>query len=77
MLSKITDAIETLADTVGSALKGIIAFLTFDFCAFLSVVGFPKEFDLSEFSGITEVPNNNKGLGKLLTTTDETEESGG
>ena len=77
MLSKITDAIETLADTVGSALKGIIAFLTFDFCAFLSVVGFPKEFDLSEFSGITEVPNNNKGLGKLITTTDETEESGG
>ena len=54
-LSKITDAIKTLAETVGSALEGIIAFFTFDFCKFLEIIGVPKTIQLP--AGIQEVAN--------------------
>ena len=54
-LSKITDAIKTLAETVGSALEGIIAFFTFDFCKFLEIIGVPKTIQLP--AGIQEVTN--------------------
>ena len=66
VLSKITDAIKDIP-----GLEDIIEFLTFTFCDFLTLLGFPKEFDLSEFSGITIVGNDNAGLGAVLSTTPE------
>ena len=65
-LSKVTKAIEEI-----DGLDKIIEFLTFTFCDFLTLLGFPKTIDLSEFSGITIVPNENAGLGSVLTTTTE------
>lgn len=66
VLSKITDAIEEI-----DGLDKIIDFLTFTFCDFLTFLGFPKEFDLSEFSNIKVVGNDNAGLGAVLSTTPE------
>ena len=65
-LSKVTKAIEEI-----DGLDKIIEFLTFTFCDFLTLLGFPKTIDLSEFSGITVVANENAGLGSVLTTTTE------
>ena len=65
-LSKVTKAIEEI-----DGLDKIIEFLTFTFCDFLTLLGFPKTIDLSEFNGITIVPNENAGLGSVLTTTTE------
>ena len=66
VLTEITDAIKEI-----DGLKDIIEFLTFTFCDFLTFLGFPKEFDLSEFSGIKVVGNDNAGLGTVLSTTPE------
>ena len=52
MLSKITDAIKAIP-----GLDKIIKFLTFTFCDFLTLLGFPKTIDLSGFSGIQTVSN--------------------
>ena len=52
LLNKITDKIKAIP-----GLDKIIEFLTLTFCDFLTIIGFPKEFDLSEFSGIQTVPN--------------------
>jgi hypothetical protein len=66
MLSKITDAIKDIP-----GLDKIIEFLTFTFCDFLTLIGFPKTIDLSAFNGITVVANENAGLGSVLSTTPE------
>ena len=52
LLNKITDKIKAIP-----GLDKIIEFLTLTFCDFLTIIGFPKEFDLSEFGGIQTVPN--------------------
>ena len=52
MLSTITDAIKAIP-----GLDKIIEFLTFTFCDFLTLLGFPKTIDLSGFSGIQTVSN--------------------
>ena len=41
----------------GLGLGKLIEFLTFTFCDFLTIIGFPKTIDLSGFSGIQTVPN--------------------
>ena len=50
VLSKITDAIKLIP-----GLDKIIAFLTFDFCKFLELIGVPKTIQLPP--GIEEVAN--------------------
>ena len=52
LLNKILDKIRAIP-----GLDKIIEFLTLTFCDFLTLIGFPKEFDLSEFAGIKTVPN--------------------
>ena len=52
LLKKITDKIKAIP-----GLDKIIEFLTFTFCDFLTIIGFPKTIDLSGFSGIQTVPN--------------------
>ena len=51
VLNKLTEALE------GLGLGKLIEFLTFTFCDFLTIIGFPKTIDLSGFSGIQTVPN--------------------
>ena len=52
LLKKITDKIKAIP-----GLDKIIEFLTFTFCDFLTLLGFPKTIDLSGFGGIQTVPN--------------------
>lgn len=66
MLTKITDAIKAIP-----GLDKIIKFLTFTFCDFLTLIGFPKTIDLSGFSGIQQVPNVQPLLVDNLSTTEE------
>lgn len=66
MLTKITDAIKAIP-----GLDKIIEFLTFTFCDFLTLIGFPKTIDLSGFSGIQQVPNVQPLLVDNLSTTEE------
>ena len=56
VLNKLTEALE------GLGLGKLIEFLTFTFCDFLTLLGFPKKIDLSEFGGIETVPNTNQPL---------------
>ena len=70
MLSTITDAIKLIP-----GLDKIIEWLTFTFCDFLTLLGFPKTIDLSGFSGIQTVPNVKEALVENLTISTEDEES--
>ena len=70
MLSKITEAIKAIP-----GLDKIIEFLTFTFCDFLTLIGFPKTIDLSGFSGIQTVPNVQPPLVSNLTIAVDDEES--
>tara|TARA_B100001063_G_scaffold245113_1_gene279746 strand:- start:1274 stop:2320 length:1047 start_codon:yes stop_codon:yes gene_type:complete len=65
-LTKITDAIKAIP-----GLDKIIEFLTFTFCDFLTLIGFPKTIDLSGFSGIQTVSNVQPILVDNLSTTEE------
>ena len=70
MLSLITTAIKAIP-----GLDKIIEFLTFTFCDFLTLIGFPKTIDLSGFSGIQTVPNVQPPLVSNLTIAVDDEES--
>ena len=64
VLSKITDAIKLIP-----GLDAIIAFLTFDFCKFLELIGVPKTIQLPD--GIEEVANTTEnGLPNAITVTE-------
>ena len=64
VLSKITDAIKLIP-----GLDAIIAFLTFDFCKFLELIGVPKTIQLP--GGIEEVANTTEnGLPNAITVTE-------
>tara|TARA_Y100000114_G_scaffold143625_1_gene151352 strand:+ start:1052 stop:2110 length:1059 start_codon:yes stop_codon:yes gene_type:complete len=71
MLSKITDAIKAIP-----GLKDIIEFLTFTFCDFLTLLGFPKTIDLSGFSGIQTVANVQIPLVSNINIVEDEESSG-
>jgi len=70
MLSDITDAIKAIP-----GLKKIIEFLTFTFCDFLTLIGFPKTIDLSGFSGIQTVPNVREPLVTNINIVEDEESS--
>lgn len=70
MLSTITDAIKLIP-----GLDKIIEFLTFTFCDFLTLLGFPKTIDLSGFSGIQTVPNVKEALVSNINIVEDEESS--
>ena len=71
MLSTITDAIKAIP-----GLDKIIKFLTFTFCDFLTLLGFPKTIDLSGFSGIQTVANEQPALVSNIKIVEDEESSG-